>query len=157
MTWFDPWLQLIDDLLQWDRWRGCPSDARNLFLAPSPPPPELSLSTDFRYAISGGNTRQAQGTGPSFLSLYKRVISWARSRRQVQAGGFTSLGLNLRRQIRSFMDHLLFGRVFPRRRTSVWCPYCEKYVQLGKIVETENDQLACPDCRFFLVEKEVKK
>ena len=35
----------------------------------------------------------------------------------------------------------------------LWCPFCERVVKLEEIQDVENDQPACPDCKFFLVEK----
>lgn len=75
----------------------------------------------------------------------------------VQAGGFYSSWIRYLRSILNYLVHRIFPlcwRFFPRRRTSYWCPYCERPVFLAEIVETENGVPVCPACRFFLEERE---
>ena len=91
MSWSDPWLQLIDNLLQWDRWRGSPSDGLNTqLLAPSPPTPEDLSLPECGYPHPSG----PRCTPP------------------VQAGGFFLRRLNLGHRIRS-----LLAGFSARRRT----------------------------------------
>lgn len=131
-------LFLLDlyDQWYWERRRASLRQDPSV-LAPPPPPSE--------------------GLPPPFTSFRYSQTSGATNRRPVQTRGFYS---SMICSIRSLLDYLsrffpLRWRFSPRRRMlNLWCPYCEIHVPLEAITETENEQLACPTCRFFLIEKE---